>query len=107
MKNSEIGLTENQEIFLLKVFEKYEFIDTVVVYGSRAKGNYTNRSDLDIVIFGKANDRFELANVLNEIEETSFPYNVDLQLISDIKNQQLLEHINRVGKTFYKRKGIE
>lgn len=104
MNYSEIGLSDQNANLLLEVFKKYDFIDKIILYGSRAKGNFSDRSDVDLVVIGKPKDRFEVSRVLNEIEETSFPYNIDLQLYSDIKNSQLLDHINRLGKTFYKRK---
>jgi predicted nucleotidyltransferase len=100
----ETGLSDQNANLLLEVFKKYDFIDEIILYGSRAKGNFTDRSDVDLVIVGKPKDRFDISKVINEIEETSFPYNIDLQLYSDIKNYQLLDHINRLGKTFYKRK---
>lgn len=104
MNNLEIGLSDQNANLLLEVFKKHAFIDKIILYGSRAKGNFTDRSDVDLVIIGTPKDRFEVLSVLNEIEETNFPYNIDLQLYSDIKNSQLLDHINRLGKTFYKRK---
>lgn len=100
----EFGLKEEYIKLLQSIFEKYLFIDKVVVYGSRAKGNYTDRSDIDFVVFGSPKDRFELLNVLSEIENSILPYNVDIQMIGDINNPKLIEHINRIGKLFYKKK---
>jgi predicted nucleotidyltransferase len=98
------GLSEENINLLVSIFEKYIFIEKVVLYGSRAKGNYTKRSDIDFVVFGKPKDRFEISKVINEIEESSIPYNIDLQLFDDLKNFELINHINRVGKLFYQRK---
>jgi uncharacterized protein len=99
----EIGIKTEYEIFLKSIFEQHSFIDKVVVYGSRAKGNFTDRSDIDLVVFGNPEDRFDLIKVLNEIESSFFSYNVDIQMINDIKNAKLLEHINRIGKIFYEK----
>ena len=99
-----IGIDLKYNKILEKIFEKHNFIDKVVIYGSRAKGNFSNRSDIDFVVYGQPIDRFELYKVVNEIEESSLPYNTDIQLISNVKNAQLLYHIDRVGKIFYQRK---
>jgi predicted nucleotidyltransferase len=98
------GLKDNYIRLLEAIFEKYIFIDKVILYGSRVKGNFTERSDIDFVIFGKPKDRFEISKVKNEIEESILPYNVDIQLFDDLKNASLKDHINRVGKIFYQRK---
>jgi predicted nucleotidyltransferase len=100
---SEIGISDQNADLLLEIFEKYDFIDKVILYGSRTKGNFTDRSDVDLVIIGNPKDRFEVLSVLNDIEETNFPYNTDLQLYSDIKNSQLRNHIDRLGKIFYEK----
>jgi len=34
------------------VFEKYPAVDKVIIYGSRAKGNYKRGSDIDLTLFG-------------------------------------------------------
>jgi uncharacterized protein len=47
------GLTENTIEKFNSVFEKYPEIEEVVVYGSRAKGNYREGSDIDITLKGK------------------------------------------------------
>lgn len=75
----------------------------VIVYGSRAKGNYTERSDLDLVI--KNTDKLD-ANLLfdlkDEVDDSDFPYLVDLQYYDQIQNPSLREHIDRVGKVLIK-----
>ncbi len=99
----EIGIKRESILLLNSIFEKYSFIDKVVVYGSRAKGNYSERSDIDFVVYGNPKDRFELNEVKNEIEDSILPYNIDIQMITDIKIPMLLNHINRIGKTFYEK----
>lgn len=95
---------ELKYINLLKsIFEKYPFIERVILFGSRAKGNYTERSDIDLAVFGNPKDRFELSKILEEIEDSILPYNTDIQLVDSIKNSELLDHINRVGQVFYQK----
>lgn len=98
------GLANSSHEILIDIFKKYPQIAHVLVYGSRAKGNYTNRSDLDLVIADQDIDRFILGKVLSEINESDFPHTIDLQSLDRIQNEKLIEHISRVGKTFYKKR---
>jgi uncharacterized protein len=72
----------------------------VKVYGSRAKGTHSERSDLDLVIIDEL-DRKTLGEIWMEVNSSDFPLTVDLQVWKDIKNENLKEHIHRVGKVFY------
>ena len=54
-KPDELNTGLKPKIFNLlnEVFNSYEAIDTVVLYGSRAKGTYHAGSDIDITITGE------------------------------------------------------
>jgi predicted nucleotidyltransferase len=97
------GLKEEEEQILKSIFSKYENLNKVVVYGSRAKGTFNERSDVDLVITESNIDRPLIGQIISEINNSNFPYLVDLQDFSKLKNQQLIEHIHRVGKVFYNR----
>ena len=100
---SDTGLTPEQLIMLQNVFKTYPQVDAVKVYGSRAKGNFHERSDVDLVLIGTGIDRFLVADVLLDLADTDLPYTVDLQNYSEIKNRALVEHIDRVGLVIYER----
>ncbi|WP_339707662.1 nucleotidyltransferase domain-containing protein [Algoriphagus aquimarinus] len=97
------GLTNSAQEILVDIFEKYPQVAHVIIYGSRVKGTFTNRSDLDLVIADEDIDRFTLGKVISDINESDFPYTIDLQSLGKIQNKNLLDHINRLGKTFYKK----
>lgn len=104
MKN-EFGLYENSFKLILKVLSQYHDIDKAFIFGSRAIGNYKKGSDIDIAITGnniKENTALELASQLNERE--NIPYYCDVIIPLFVKNQNLVEHINQVGKIFYEKK---
>ncbi len=88
---------------LTKVFEHYEAIEQVKLYGSRAKGTFNERSDIDLVAYGKGIDRFVIASIFMELDDLDIPYKVDLQNYHDLKNSELIKHINRVGMVIYDR----
>jgi uncharacterized protein len=97
------GIDEPVLAILRQVFAQYPEIQQVKLYGLRAKGTHRPNSDLDLVLMGKLVDRFTLANILMDLDDSDMPLLVDLQNYSEIKNRQLLEHIDRVGLVIYER----
>ncbi len=95
------GLTENEVSLICSVFNNHPLVDIVKLYGSRAKGNFNNRSDIDLVAYGKKLNRFEIADLLMDLNDLDIPYMRELQDYSNIQNQRLLEHIDRVAIIFY------
>lgn len=101
----EFGLTEAQKKILIGLFEQYLSAGKVIVYGSRAKGHFTDRSDLDLVIQNlPTQDQQILADLKDAIDESDFPYLTDIQFFETIKNKALKDHIIRVGKVLYSKK---
>ena len=99
----QFGLNENNIKLITSVFQKYPTIKEVVIYGSRAKGNYTERSDIDLVVKNSPIERHVISNILMDLNDSDLPYLLDIQNFEEIKNHQLLEHINRVGQLLYKK----
>lgn len=94
------GLKEHTIEAIQKCFRQYEGIEQVVIYGSRAKGNYKRGSDIDLTIVGNLNFS-QLLKLEIELDDLLLPYIIDLSLKSNISNPDLLNHIDRVGKIFY------
>ena len=88
------------------VFMKYSQIDKVILYGSRAKGNFENGSDIDLCLIGIEINLNVLHKIENELDDLLLPYSIDLSNYSHISNDDLLDHINRVGKDFFVRREV-
>jgi len=97
------GLKEEVISKLKLIFSKYENIEKVIIYGSRAMGNYRNGSDIDLCFFGEDLSLDTLYKVEEDIEDLLLPYLFDMSIYSHIDNEGLIDHINRVGVGFYKR----
>ena len=97
------GLNSKQVLEINKIFAKYEQVEKVILYGSRALGTYNERSDIDLVAIGKNIDRYIIINIKHNLEELNIPYFIDLQDYKSINNNNLIEHINRAGIEFYKK----
>lgn len=96
-----MALSKSIEQLLTHIFQKYEQVHSVILYGSRAKGTHNKRSDLDLAIANSAIDRKTLGMLYFDLNNSDIPYLVDLQVFEQIKNPQLKEHILRVGKVIY------
>jgi len=83
------------------IFAKYPQIEEAIIYGSRAKGNYKTGSDIDLTLTGQDLTLSILYAVELEIDDLLLPYTFDISLFSQISNLDLIEHINRVGFSFY------
>jgi predicted nucleotidyltransferase len=97
------GLSLNNIAKINSVFNQYPEINEVLLFGSRAKGNYRDNSDIDLVIKGKDITLSTLQEIENKLEELYIPNSIDLIVYDTIHNADLLNHINRMGKPFYEK----
>lgn len=101
----EFGLSENHRKIINSVFDKYPQIKKVVVYGSRAKGNYRAGSDIDMTIVEDEKIPFDiLLKIVNDFDDSMLPFLVDISVFSNLTNPDLVEHIKRNGKVIYEKK---
>lgn len=98
------GLTEDTVSKINSVFAAVPEIEQVILYGSRAKGNFRNGSDIDLTIKADAVTHSQLLWIENQLDDLLLPYTIDLSLLHQINNPDLLEHIHRVGAVLYQRK---
>ncbi len=95
------GLKEEIVKQISSIFAEYEEVEEVILYGSRAKGNYKPGSDIDLTLKGK-NINLKLINKISlNLDDLLLPYTFDLSIYHQINNQDLIDHIKRVGKIFF------
>lgn len=93
------GLTESQEKILIGILQKYIKSGEVIVFGSRAMGTNTERSDIDIVLKNvEFFPPYSLGGLIDEVAESDFPYLADVLIYEEITNPALKEHIDRAGE---------
>ena len=96
------GLSSEVVAKLHSVFIKYPEIEKVVLYGSRAKGNFRKSSDIDLTVFGTQLNDAILSQIGFAIDDLLLPYTVDLSIFWQIQNSELKSHIERVGVHLFK-----
>ena len=98
------GISEKSYLLIIDVLKSYPEVETAIIFGSRAKGNYKKGSDIDLALIGESlNSKIilDIAGILNE--GIPIPYHVDVVNYHSISTPELKEHIDRVGKEFYKK----
>ena len=100
---SQFGLKQDTINQINQIFSTYPEISKAIIYGSRAKGNYKLGSDIDLTLVGDNINHHQLLEILNKIDDLLLPYFFDLSIFNSLNNPNLIEHIERVGITFYKR----
>lgn len=98
------GLKEIDIKKIASVLENYTAINKAILYGSRAKGNYREGSDIDISLVGDKLNLSMLLRIETELDDLLLPYNIDISIFDKINNQELIEHIKRVGLILYEKK---
>ena len=86
------------------VLAEFPQVEKAVLFGSRAKGNYKNGSDIDLTLYGGANLTLKvLFKIMDELDDLLLPYTFDLSIFQNITEPDVIEHIRRVGLTFYEK----
>lgn len=88
---------------LHSVFVSHQEIEQVILYGSRAKGNYRKFSDIDITLVGSGLTKSILNRVYFEVDDLLLPYTFDISVFHEIQNPDVVNHIKRVGVIIYNR----
>ena len=98
------GLSEQTLQKIRDVFNQYSQVEEVVLYGSRARGDYKNGSDIDLTLRGgDALTHTILSKIANDLDDQLLPYTIDLSIFKNIRNPDMVEQIERVGVVFYKK----
>lgn len=99
----EFGLEKEGINNIIGIFSAFPEVDEVILYGSRAKGNYNIGSDIDLAIKGRQLTLSLLNKMSLKLDELYLPFMFDLSIFSQIDNPELIDHINRVGISLYRR----
>lgn len=90
------GLKDSLLREIVALARKYN-LSSVTLFGSRARGDYRERSDIDLAVSGGDFDRF----ALDVDEETSTLLMFDIINLDGPVQPELLENIRREGRTLY------
>ena len=99
----EAGLKPSVIGDLARVFAAYPEVEQVILYGSRAMGNFKSGSDIDLCMIGRDLTLPLLLKIDTDLDDLLLPYKIDLSIRDHIDNPELAAHIQRAGVSFYRR----
>jgi predicted nucleotidyltransferase len=101
VSEQQYGLAAEHIEKIVELFKRHSAIEKVILYGSRAKGNFRPNSDIDLTLVGSKLSYADFMTINNELDDLLLPYTIDLSLYDRIENTALSEHIECVGLVFY------
>ena len=105
--DNDTGLRDQQIENIKKVFSKYDHIDQVLIYGSRALGNYKKASDIDLALKGENINSTDEMKITFDLDDLMLPYKFDINIYKRISHKELRDHIDQFGKVIYNKKSMQ
>ena len=72
----------------------------LLIFGSRARGDYKENSDIDIAIIDNVSQK-EKYEIMDEFDKIDSELKIDLVFIQNIENEMFLDSIKREGKELW------
>ena len=88
------GLREEIYNKIKKITQKYNY--KFIIFGSRARGDYKNNSDIDIAVLGEISDE-DFYKIQNDFDSIDMEYMLDIVFENKVENTELLENIKKEG----------
>lgn len=96
-----IGITSELLQKIRCIMSGYSKIDRVVIFGSRARGEYKKISDIDICIYGSEMSSMDINLVEDELKQLNTPLDFDIVHFERISKEALKCNIEREGVQIY------
>ena len=98
------GISQRDLAIMAEILSRYEKNITLVgLFGSRATGRFSQRSDIDVVLFGSITPR-DLLRMNTDFKESSIALLVDLCAYAEV-DEALQRHIDKVLLVLWSRFG--
>ncbi|WP_186579855.1 HI0074 family nucleotidyltransferase substrate-binding subunit [Aquibacillus kalidii] len=100
-KKTIYGLTSDTFYTIINTFKNFSnSIEKVILFGSRARGDYKVTSDIDLAIVFRA-DNEKIYKIIDDLSEEKIIHTFDVIDYNKINNQKLKNYINDEGKTIF------
>jgi len=95
------GLKESDIAILQEIGKNHPGIKRIIIFGSRARGNYKNASDVDLAIEGDLSpaDIWKISGLLND--EAPTPYFFDVVHFDNLSGRGFKERLEGEGSVVY------
>ncbi|OIJ22334.1 nucleotidyltransferase [Anaerobacillus alkalidiazotrophicus] len=100
-KKNRYGLPKVDFFKIIDVYKSYAaYIERVILFGSRARGDYKLASDIDMAIKFR-NDHEKFYSIKEKLSQLNIIYTFDLLDYDKISNEKLKKYIDTEGKTIF------
>lgn len=76
-------------------------IEKILLFGSRARGDYNRSSDMDLAIFTKKSTHTQQNLIEQDINEMSTPLKIDVVFMDRLTKEKLISNIRKDGVVIY------
>jgi predicted nucleotidyltransferase len=103
-RRNKYGLSQSAVQKICAVLSRYPQVEKAILYGSRAKGNNKNGSDIDLTLRGGPDLTLNVVyKIRDDLDDLLLPYTIDLSIFNHIGDPDVIEHIQSEGVTFYQK----
>ena len=89
---------------IISILKKYEEVESSKIFGSRARGDYRDNSDIDIALFGNKLTYSINTKIYYDIDNLYLPYKIDLINFNTLTDDNEIKNkILKEGVEFYVR----
>ncbi|MGR5167051.1 nucleotidyltransferase family protein [Vibrio astriarenae] len=92
-----MGLKPHQYKLIEDIVLRHPLVEEAWVFGSRALGTFKDSSDIDLALDGAGVSITTIAQIQDELEQSSLPYRVDVLIKRSITSEALMAHIRQHG----------
>lgn len=91
------GLSERIIQDITDVFNSTPWIVKAWIFGSRAKGNFRDGSDIDLAVSGPSATPHDVAELWARLDDLALVFKVDLVHVESLSNEALTQKIRTEG----------
>lgn len=91
---------------LQKIFNKYDEVNKVILFGSRARGDNKINSDVDLCLFGDKLTHLTFSKISMDIDELNTPLSFDILNFNELVKEALINNILKEGVEIYNGKKV-
>ena len=100
------GLSEDILKDFSLIFDRFSDIKKVILFGSRARENFSSSSDIDLAIDAPSMNSVAYTNLWSMLDELPIVFKLDVLHLQSLNNDKLFESITKDGVIFYQNTAI-
>ena len=97
------GLSEKNIHRIQQIFPLFPEVDAVVLFGSRARGQFRAGSDIDLALKGASIQLKTLLRISRMMDDLMLPIRFDLLIYQYVSDTSLLRQIDEEGILLYQK----